>query len=156
MFKVYKSISATLHAHKLTRSRQSVLIAQILPHIRLVECYYVCGSQFVTLGRRLGRHSETEGNISHREDNDTLVLRSALRDAAQSGFKHMVAVQEGHFLRRLHPNFVLSILRQQVKAGHVYAKFLCLCELHWTARPVVDERGLAQKGGVRVGIEEAN
>ena len=45
------------------------------------------------LGRGLGRHPETQGQVIHGVDNDALVLVRVLGDATQARLAHVVAVE---------------------------------------------------------------
>ena len=72
-----------------------------------------------TLRGRLGRGAEAERQVGHRVDDDALILRRVVGDAAEARLAHVVAVQELLLGARLRPDLVLGIGREEVESGHV-------------------------------------
>lgn len=73
---------------------------------RLVEHNNTARIQVLGRRRRTRRRAESERNVGHAEDDDTLVLGRVLGDTAKVGLDDVVAVQEGKLASGLDPNLV--------------------------------------------------
>jgi len=76
-----------------------------------------------------GQDSESQGQIVHGVDHHTLVLTGVLRDATESGFGDVVAIEELLLEGGLYPHFVLGVGRQVVERSDVELQFVGLGEL---------------------------
>ena len=80
----------------------------------------------------LSGHSEAEREITHTVDNHSLVLGSVLRDPAQAGLHHVVAVQELLLRPGLGPHLVLGVRGEEVQGRDVQPELSGLGELSET------------------------
>lgn len=76
---------------------------------RLVENNNTARIEVLRGGGRACRRPETEGNVRHTKDHNTLVLGRVLGDAAQVGLDNVVTVQEGKLAGGLDPDLGLAV-----------------------------------------------
>jgi len=109
--------------------KERVLGANIFADIRLMKAYggHGIGGLAVRCGTR--QDAEAQRQVVHGVNHHALVLAGVLRDATQSGFGYVVAVEKLLLEGGLHPHLVLGVGRQVVERRDMELQFVGLGEL---------------------------
>lgn len=78
-----------------SRSEKIIFVAQVLSVIRLSEAHDTSRIQPPRLGSAASGDAKAERHVVHAIDDDTLVLRAILGEAADMGLDDVAAVEEG-------------------------------------------------------------
>lgn len=78
----------------------------------------------LAIGGRFSCHAESQRSVVHGHHNYALVHGGVLGNPTQAGFGNVVAVQKLLLRRWLHPNFVLSVRRQEGQRRDVEDEFV--------------------------------
>lgn len=111
------------------KSEECVLITKIFSDISLMKDDDSCWIQFPRVYRRPRSDPETQWDVAHTVDNNTLVLRCVLCDATKMCLHDVVSVQEGHFTVRFYPDLVLGVPCDIVKGRDVQLELAAFAEL---------------------------
>lgn len=89
----------------------------------------ICRRGLATVHRAAAGETEAHGHVGHIVNDDAGALGRILRDAAQAGLEHVVAVEEAHLGRGLDPDLVARVAGDVVEGGDVEVEVLVVGEL---------------------------
>lgn len=122
------------HFHQdssLRRSKQVVLIAQILSAICLPETCDTRRVQPPSFSGTSRRDAKTQRRIVHVVHHHALVLGTVVGPSANVGFDNVTAVQEGHLAVGSDPDLPSGVLGEDFESGDVKAEFTGLGEFSY-------------------------
>lgn len=111
---------------------QRLFMAYVLPNVCLMEHHNCHGVHFSAVLGRLCCYPKTQRNVCHGINHYSLVLRRVFSDPTQTGFQHMVSIQEGLLCSRLYPHFILGVGCKVIQSCNVQPELVGLGKLSKT------------------------
>ena len=104
--------------------KQSIIFcSKILSCICLIEYYNCCWLKLFCLHGSSGCNTKAQRQVVEIKDADWSILGNILSHSGDVGFDNVVSIEIRHFSIALHPNFMLAIFSQIVKASDIQSKF---------------------------------
>lgn len=89
----------------------------------MIENYNCCGLEFLGLEGASRCYAESKRKVVEVEDTDRGILWYVFCHSCDVRFDDVVSIKIGHLSSAFHPDFVLAIFSQIVKAGDIESEF---------------------------------
>ena len=118
---------------------QCLFMANIIHNVCLLEHHNCHKVHFSALCC----HPKTQRNIRHGINHFSLVLTRVFSNSNQTGFQHMVSIQEGLLCSRLYPHFIFGIGCRVIQSCNVQMELGGLSKLSKTRPQLLSNTSLS-------------